>query len=363
MKHTKFFIFALVAAMTFSACGTDDSLEITKPDQVNGGNNSGGNTGGGNTGGNTGGSTGGSILGDNTPGVSTNKANQNMNMPTAIMPEVVKNAINGLEFPKIKGGSSYVVTHMADNAVNFSSEWDDNIQSQRWTCYFYCESNIKNNNIGRTDNFINDPDMAKYYPGITEFAETPYKYSGYDRGHLIASHERQVSVASNSQTFYFTNMQPQYSTFNQSKGIWAAMEQQNLKQNISGRDTLFVVKGGTIENGNVIEYVKNRSHIKPSEYVKQPHDGYIPVPKYFFVAFLEKTYNKETDSFKYNAFGYWFLHENKAFDSKDKLVNYIVNIKTLEDKTGIDFFCNLPDNIEQEVENKDIEAIKNHWGW
>lgn len=343
MKHTKFFIFALVAAMTFSACGTDDSLQFYFPDKD----------------GNTGGSTG----GDNTPGISTNKANQNMNMPTAIMPEVVKKAINGLEFPKIKGGSSYVVTHMADNAVNFSSEWDDNIQSQRWTCYFYCESNIKNNNIGRTDNFINDPDMAKYYPGITEFAETPYKNSGYDRGHLIASHERQVSVASNSQTFYFTNMQPQYSTFNQSKGIWAAMEQQNLKKNISERDTLFVVKGGTIENGNVIEYVKNRSHINPSEYVKQPHDGYIPVPKYFFVAFLEKKYNKDTDSFKYNAFGYWFLHENKAFDSKDKLVNYIVNIKTLEDKTGIDFFCNLPDNIEQEVENKDIEAIKRHWGW
>ena len=213
MKHTKFFIFALVAAMTFSACGTDDSLEITKPDQVNGGNNSGGNTGGGNTGGNTGGSTGGSILGDNTPGVSTNKANQNMNMPTAIMPEVVKNAINGLEFPKIKGGSSYVVTHMADNAVNFSSEWDDNLQAQRWTCYFYCESN-KGGNVGRTGEFINDPDMAKYYPGITEFASTPYQNSGYDRGHLIASNERQVSVASNKQTFYFTNMQPQYSTFN-----------------------------------------------------------------------------------------------------------------------------------------------------
>lgn len=54
-------------------------------------------------------------------------------------------------------------------------------------------------------------------------------------------------------------MQPQYSTFNQSKGIWFAMEQQNLKQNISGRDTLFVVKGGTIENGNIIEYVKTEA--------------------------------------------------------------------------------------------------------
>lgn len=162
MKHTKFFIFALVAAMTFSACGTDDTLQFYFPE--NGGTTGGGNTGGGNTGG---GSTGDGSLGDNTPGVSTNKANQNMNMPTAIMPEVVKNAINGLEFPKIKGGSSYVVTHMADNAVNFSSEWDDNLQSQRWTCYFYCESN-KGGNVGRLGDYINDPDLAKYYPGITE---------------------------------------------------------------------------------------------------------------------------------------------------------------------------------------------------
>lgn len=81
MKHTKFFIFALVAAMTFSACGTDDTLQFYYPE--NGGTTGGGNTGGGNTGG---GSTGDGSLGDNTPGVSTNKANQNMNMPTAIMP-------------------------------------------------------------------------------------------------------------------------------------------------------------------------------------------------------------------------------------------------------------------------------------
>lgn len=32
MKHTKFFIFALVAAMTFSACGTDDTLQFYFPE-------------------------------------------------------------------------------------------------------------------------------------------------------------------------------------------------------------------------------------------------------------------------------------------------------------------------------------------
>ena len=48
MKHTKFLIFALLAAMTFYACGTDDTLQFYYPEN-------GGNTGGGNTGGNTGG--------------------------------------------------------------------------------------------------------------------------------------------------------------------------------------------------------------------------------------------------------------------------------------------------------------------
>ena len=121
MKHTKFFIFALVAAMTFSACGTDDSLEITKTDQGNGGNNSGGSTGGGNTGGNTGGSTG---------SESTDKYNTNKNVATANMPEVVRNAIGGLEFPKLKNnGTSYPIVHIdkTTGMLNYSTEWDDNM--------------------------------------------------------------------------------------------------------------------------------------------------------------------------------------------------------------------------------------------
>ena len=70
MKHTKFFIFALVAAMTFSACGTDDTLQFYFPEN-------GGTTGGGNTGGNTG-------------GESTDKNNTNKNVATANMPQVVR---------------------------------------------------------------------------------------------------------------------------------------------------------------------------------------------------------------------------------------------------------------------------------
>ena len=59
---------------------------------------------------------------------------------------------------------------------------------------------------------------------------------------------------------------------------------------------------------------------------------------------------------------FWVEHttQNKAGDN---LANYIINIHHLEQKTGIDFFCNLPDKIEEEVENQNVEDIKRDWGF
>lgn len=89
-----------------------------------------------------------------------------------------------------------------------------------------------------------------------------------------------------------------------------------------------------------------------------------PCAKIFLRCSTEKEFNTKTQSYGYSAFGYWFKHENKSFDSQnDKLGNYVVNIKTLEEQTGIDFFCNLPDDIEKQVEEMDVQAIKNIWGF
>ena len=332
MKHTKTLILSLLAVLSFSACADEDSY---LPGYGKGDNKK-----------------------DNTGG-STEIVNTNKNVATASMPAVVKNAIGSLEFPKVKGGTSYVVVHTADGEVNFSSEWDNDIHAQRWTCYNYNKSNKQDNNVGRAGSFMNDPDLSSLYPGITEFDESPYSRSGYDRGHMLASDERQKSVAANKQTFYFTNMQPQYSQFNQN-GAWKRMEEQVAKWTLAtDRDTLFVTKGGTIEGGNVIEYIHGTSK------VSAPKQGYIPVPKYFFVAFLKKTYDTKTQSFSYHAFGYWFEHKDTVWhpSSTDNLGNYIVNIDDLEKKTGIDFFCNLPDDIEQQVQSASVANIKTFWGF
>ena len=71
----------------------------------------------------------------------------------------------------------------------------------------------------------------------------------------------------------------------------------------------------------------------------------IPVPKYFFVALFSQ---KGT---KYKAIGFWVEHSNKDLKN-DKLTKYVVSIKELEELTGIDFFCNLPDDIEKVVESR-----------
>ena len=65
------------------------------------------------------------------------------------------------------------------------------------------------------------------------------------------------------------------------------------------------------------------------------------VPSYFFMAILR------VKNGVYNAVGFWVKHEN---NKDNKLAKYAVSIKELEEKTGIDFFCNLPDNIERTVE-------------
>ena len=132
-------------------------------------------------------------------------------------------------------------------------------------------------------------------------------------------------------------MQPQVNGFN--AGIWEKMEEQVRTWNKSSfRDTLYVCKGGTIDNADQIITTTSKGLI---------------VPKYFFMAILCK------NALGYKALGFWVEH--KA--NKDTgLAKYVVNIDTLEKYTGIDFFCNLPDNIEKSVEGLNVENVKRAWG-
>ena len=262
-----------------------------------------------------------------------------------------------LEIPHLVGGNAIFLVKKAklsDNGskmfVNFCIEWDCNRKAQRWTAYRWDIDNTVDNNIGRTEAWAEDTDIPSQYRSTP----SDHKSNGYDRGHMIASEDRQCSTSANSQTFLLSNIHPQYNKFNGKSNnvsyVWLNLEQrlQNMykawNKTYNSGDTVYVVKGGTIAAGQIIETKKT-----------------LPVPKYFFVALLYKRANLNIGYKGYRAIGYWIEHTNGTNTADGTaLSKYCVSIDELELKTGIDFFCNLPDDIENNVENTCSPA---QWGW
>ena len=262
-------------------------------------------------------------------------------------------ALARLEFPKVKGGSNIVIIHTTSDqfGINYSVEWDYQKKSQRWSCYQMFASNRKqevkryypNTSKGETQ-YPFDPDLpAGYY-----FGYDPFRGSSYDHGHICPSADRLYSSEANIQTFYLTNMQPQRKAFN--SGLWQKMEEKTRSWISTGskkEDTLYVCKGGTIDAVSTEGGVKD-------PILTTTKSGLI-IPKYFFMALLRKSKTG------YKALAFWAEHLNEDH-SNDPLGNYVINIRELERRTGIDFFCNLPDNTEEEVETTTTENIKWLWG-
>ena len=164
----------------------------------------------------------------------------------------------------------------------------------------------------------------------------PYKSSGYDHGHICPSADRQGSFNANYQTFFLTNMQPQYNSFN--AGVWSVMEAKVREWAKSSTcDTLYVAKGGTIDKAeNIYEWICNGSHQKT-----KVNANHIPVPKYYFMAVMSRKGND------LKAIGFWVEYNatNKT------LSTYVKTIDQLEELTGINFFKNVPEAQQTEVES------------
>ena len=258
-----------------------------------------------------------------------------------------------LEFPALTtDGSTHLIVHTTTKyGMNYAVEWSHDLRAQRWTCYeMYAGNSVKNWNRSnwastgwKGDPFQEDW-MLKSICGRCSTEPTDYLGSGFNRGHICPSADRLNSQIANEQTFYMTNMQPQKYEFN--GGLWGKMENKLRQWNTSSfRDTLYICKGGTI--GDVYLNGAKTSGIK--EYTTS---GLI-VPRYFYMAVLC------LKDGKYKAMAFWAEHLYTDHSS-DALDGYAISIDELERRTGIDFFCNLPDYTEASVES---DFQKSDWTW
>lgn len=243
-------------------------------------------------------------------------------------PEKPSGYASMLEIPALKGGSmNQFITHTTKrngkDYPTYSLEYSYKYKHSYWIAYRF--DNTTGGNVGRNEAYKPDPELPSQYAA----KHNDYTNSGYTRGHLCASSDRQYSKEANQQTFYMSNISPQSGNgFNQSGSAWNTGEDkvQAWGYNISrSTDTLYVVKGGTIGEGMIKGYIKNE----------------IAIPKYFFMAVLFRSGDN------YKAIGFYMPHENLKDDpDKKDPKKYLMSIDALEQETGIDFFHNLPDNIE-----------------
>lgn len=246
-----------------------------------------------------------------------------------------------IEIPKLKGGSMNIFyTHTSNyngkEFITYSAEYDCTKKHTRWVAFTF--DNVSNKkNTDRSNKWGNDPNVPTAYRTYANDYSSPY-----NKGHLVASADRYITREANVQTFYYSNMSPQITSFN--GGIWNQMEEKvrTWAKNLNASDTVYVVKGGkidgTIADGTLIEYTGNN----------------VAVPQNYFMAVLSL---KGGTAPQYKAIAFYI--NQKTY--KDKSISsYVVSIDELEQETNIDFFHNLPDEIENEVEKS---YNKSDWSW
>ena len=258
-----------------------------------------------------------------------------------------------LEVPKVRQGSDiYFRSHWAKSSntsstrvMNYCYEYDASWYHTRWVAFRF-DDITKQSNTSRSDEWGEDLSL----PSNVRLPYTSYTGSGYTRGHLCASQDRVYSTEANVQTFYMSNMSPQEYNFN--SYYWAELEL--LIRNWSKSDkfkTLYVCKGGTINDGQRLGSFTTTN--------SKGGAATVAIPKYYFMAILAETPNNT-----YQSIGFLLEHKDYGYRGSYPpaaiMKKHVLSIDELEDKTGIDFFCNLTDKLENNVERGyNVDA----WSW
>ncbi len=158
-----------------------------------------------------------------------------------------------------------------------------------------------------------------------------YRRSGYDRGHMTPSGDRTNSEVNNSATFVMTNIVPQRPDHN--RGPWVNLEHYCRDLVEEGKE-LFIIAGGYGEQGAIAK-------------------GTIIPPKNLWkiIVVMEET-DLGPQSISVNTPVIAVDIPNKQGIKTHQWQRYIVSIDSLEEKTGYNFLSNLPEDIQNRLEEK-----------
>ncbi len=187
--------------------------------------------------------------------------------------------------------------------------------------------------VRRKNNFRPDSQLpANFYHVIPQ----DYHDSGYDRGHLCPSADRQDSPSDNSLTFLMTNIQPQLHELNE--GPWEKLEEHERELARRRDAELFIVAGGIFD----------------SPYQSIGHG--VAVPKANFKIIVALRQGQSAPDVKSETKAIAVIMPNEASVGSHPWTDHLTSIDAIEQATGYDFLSNVPKAVQAVIEAKVAEA-------
>lgn len=239
------------------------------------------------------------------------------------MAELALTPYENLEQPdELKGRQEFLL---------FKSQFIISYDVNRLCPYYVCWSLTPERAYGkvqRKDNFHGDPVMNDH----TRVETFDYNGSGYDRGHMCPAGDNKNTDKAMDESFCMTNICPQNHNLN--TGLWNDLEIQ-CRSWAKNYGTLYICCGPLFDNAK-------------SKTIGQRKDLKIAVPDRFFKVVLSLGRVPK-------AIGFIFPNKACSGDMRD----YAVSVDKVEKEAKMDFFFQLDDKQENQLERECNPAA---WG-
>lgn len=200
-----------------------------------------------------------------------------------------------------------------------------------WTFYSQTKEHLALANLDRKGSFVKDP-----FLNSPQAKNKDYSSSGFDKGHLVPCEDMSFTETAMHETFYYSNCAPQTTELN--RGEWKMLEE--LSRNWGKEYGEVIVISGPVFESNMKTMGEDPEKNGASR---------IPIPNLFYKIIIRH------ESQTYKAIGFILPNVTTPING---LQNYVCSVDSIEKITGLDFFSELPDNLEEQ-----FESIRNLKDW
>ena len=208
-------------------------------------------------------------------------------------------------------GDHQIIEHSA-----YTLSYNEEHEQADWVAYVLTKQEVENERYDRTDDYRADPSVTSGSADLDDYYPTRYTYA---RGHLAPAADFKWSETAMSESFFLSNMSPMLHDFN--GGKWMYLENE-VRHWAKIYNYVCVVVGGVLSEG-----------------LPTIGSNGVSIPEYYYKIILDLEGEK--------GIAFIMPHEN----IEDTFKNYAVTIDEVETQTGIDFFPDLEDELEERIES------------